>query len=88
MSEEEEKEKDAEQEDVQEQENDDTQLHNDVSGASSGNENDGSLKFEYLQSIRLEAFFPSIPNEAPSTSQAFRYDRKLDWSLSLPVRFR
>ena len=54
VSEEEEKEKDVDEEDVQEQGDDDvTQLHRDVSGAPSGNENDGSLKFECLQSIKL-----------------------------------
>ena len=53
VSEEEEKEKDVDEEDVQEQGDDVTQLHRDVSGAPSGNENDGSLKFECLQSIKL-----------------------------------
>ena len=53
VSEEEEKEKDVDEEDEQEQDDDDTQLHRDVSGAPSGNENDGSLKFACLQSIKL-----------------------------------
>ena len=74
-----------EKEDVEEQENDGKQLHKDVSGAPSGIDNDGLFKFEYLQSIRLSTSLPAIPNEAPSTSQAFRYRRKLDWSRSLPA---